>query len=116
MISCLIVDDEQHSIDVLEHHVAQCEMLHLVKATTNAIEALNIIMSGEIDLVFLDINMPDISGIDIVKAVVGKCKIILTTAYPEYALDGYEFGIVDYLLKPVSYPRFLKAVQKVADS
>ena len=116
MISCLIVDDEQHSIDVLEHHVRQCNMLHLTKSTTNAIEALNLIMSSEIDLVFLDVHMPDISGIDIVKSVSGRCKVILTTAYPEYALEGYDFGIVDYLLKPISYPRFLKAVQKVGES
>ncbi len=115
MINCLIIDDEQHSIDVLLHYVRQCGSLNLVAATTKPTEALQIIAGGGIDLLFLDVHMPDVSGIDIIKSISGKCKIVLTTAYQEYALDGYEFGISDYLLKPISYPRFLQAMQKVME-
>lgn len=114
MINCLIVDDEQHAIDILTHHVRQTNFLNLVLATTNAIEALDVINTQKIDLLFQDIQMPEISGIDMVKAINGKCKVILTTAYSEYALQGYELDVVDFLLKPVSFPRFIKAVQKAA--
>lgn len=114
MINCLIVDDEQHAIDILTHHVQQTNFLNLVLATTNAMEALDVINNQKIDLLFQDIQMPEISGIDMVKAINGKCKVILTTAYSEYALQGYELDVVDFLLKPVSFPRFIKAVQKVA--
>lgn len=114
MINCLIVDDEQHAIDILTHHVRQTNFLNLVLATTNAIEALDVINNQKIDLLFQDIQMPEISGIDMVKAINGKCKVILTTAYSEYALQGYELDVVDFLLKPVSFPRFIKAVQKAA--
>jgi DNA-binding LytR/AlgR family response regulator len=114
MISCLVVDDEQHSIDVLEHYVGQCSYLHLIAATTSPVEALNHIASGKVDLLFVDVHMPDISGIDIIKSISGACKVILTTAYQDYALEGYDLGVADYLLKPISYPRFLQAVQKVS--
>ncbi len=114
MINCLIVDDEQHSIDVLEHYVRQTSYLHLVAATISPVEALNNIASGKVDLLFVDVHMPDISGIDIIKSISGCCSVILTTAYQEYALEGYDLGIADYLLKPISYPRFLQAVQKVS--
>lgn len=115
MINCVIVDDEQHAIDILKHHIAKTDFLNLVFATTNATEALKVINSQPVDLLFQDIHMPDISGVDVVKAINGKCSIILATAYPDYALEGYELGVVDYLLKPVSFPRFIKAVQKVSD-
>ena len=114
MINCLIVDDEQHAIDILVHYIAQTPMLHVVAATTNPIEALQMVATQKIDLVFLDIHMPELSGIDFVKAINGKCKVILTTAYSEFALEGYELDVVDYLLKPIRFPRFLAAVQKAA--
>jgi DNA-binding LytR/AlgR family response regulator len=115
MINCLIVDDEQHSIDVLAHHVNRTDFLHLVGTTTDATQALSMINNHKIDLLFQDIHMPELSGIDIVKILQGKCEVILTTAYSDYAVEGFELGVADYLLKPVSYPRFMKAVQKVVD-
>jgi two-component system, LytTR family, response regulator len=114
MISCLIVDDEYDAIDVLTHYVQQTPMLHLVKATTNPLEALQVMATQKIDLVFLDIQMPQLSGIDLVKAIGGKTKVILTTAYSEFAVEAYNLEVVDYLLKPVPFPRFLTAVQRAA--
>lgn len=116
MINCLVVDDEQHAIDILLHYIAQTPMLHVVAATTNPIEALQVVATQKVDLVFLDIHMPELSGIDFVKAINGKAKVILTTAYSEFALEGYELDVVDYLLKPIRLPRFLAAVQKAAKS
>ena len=112
MINCIIVDDEQHAIDILTHYVQQTTFLHLAGSNTNPIEALQLVATQKIDLVFLDIQMPEISGIDFIKAINGKAKVILTTAYPEFALDGFELEVVDYLLKPIRLPRFLSAVQK----
>lgn len=112
MINCIIVDDEQHAIDIMVHYISQTPYLDLVASTTNPIEALEIVAKQKIDLVFLDIQMPELSGIDFAKAINGKAKVILTTAYSEFALEGYELDVVDYLLKPVRLPRFLQAVQK----
>lgn len=112
MINCLIVDDEQHAIDILMHYIEQTPFLNLVAAHTNPIEALQAVGTKPVDLVFLDIQMPELSGIDFVKAINGKAKVILTTAYSEFALEGYELDVVDYLLKPIRLPRFLTAVQK----
>ena len=112
MINCIIVDDEQHAIDILVHHVGQTPFLHLAGTTTNPVEALQLVGAQKIDLVFLDIQMPELSGIDFIKAINGKAKVILITAYSEFALEGYELEVVDYLLKPVRFPRFLSAVQK----
>lgn len=114
MINCLIVDDEQHAIDILVHYVGQTPFLKLVDTTTNPLEALQMVNQQKIELIFLDIQMPELSGIDFIKAIQGKAKIILTTAYSEFALESYELDVVDYLLKPVRFPRFLQAVQKVA--
>jgi DNA-binding LytR/AlgR family response regulator len=115
MINCIIVDDEPHAIEVLDHYVKQTPHLHLVASFTNPIEALQLLGQQKIDLVFLDIQMPEITGIDFIKAIQGKSKVILTTAYSEFALEGYELYVVDYLLKPIRLPRFLKAVQKAAE-
>lgn len=112
MINCLIVDDEQHAIDILEHYVNQTPYLHLAGSFTNPIEALKLVATQQVDLVFLDIQMPELSGIDFIKTINGKARVILTTAYSEFALDGYELDVVDYLLKPIRLPRFLTAVQK----
>jgi two-component system, LytTR family, response regulator len=113
MINCIIVDDEQHAIDILVHYVKQTPHLNLVSTTTNPIEALQIISTQKVDLIFLDIQMPELSGMDLIKALQGKAKVILTTAYSEFALESYELDVVDYLLKPIRLPRFLQAVQKV---
>ena len=116
MINCIVVDDEQHAIDILVHYIKQTPHLNAVACTTNPIEALQLVASQDIDLIFLDIHMPELSGIDFIKALNGKSKVILTTAYSEFALEGYELDVVDYLLKPIRLPRFLAAVQKVAKS
>jgi DNA-binding LytR/AlgR family response regulator len=112
MINCIIVDDEQHAIDILEHYVKQTPYLHLKASFTNPIEALQLLTTQKIDLIFLDIQMPEISGIDFIKAIHGKSKVVLTTAYSEFALEGYDLYVVDYLMKPIRLPRFLAAVQK----
>ena len=115
MISCIIVDDEQHAIDILVHYVNQTPHLHLVANYTNPIEALQLLGRQKVDLVFLDIQMAELSGLDFIKAIQGKSKVILTTAYSEFALEGYELYVVDYLLKPIRLPRFLAAVQKAME-
>jgi len=87
--------------------------LKLVTATQDVFEALNLVQEGKVDLAFLDIQMPELTGIQFLKICSNKCRFILTTAYPEYAIDGFELDVIDYLLKPVSYERFYKAVLKV---
>ena len=111
-IRCLVIDDEQHALDVLTDYIAKVPNLELVKASTNAIEAFQLVQKERIDLIFLDVQMPDITGIQFLKLLNGRCKVILCTAYPEYALEGYELDVADYLLKPTRFERFLKAVQK----
>ena len=114
MINCLVVDDEQHAIDILKHYIGQTPFLQLIASTTNPMEALQIVNEQPIELIFLDVQMPELSGIDFIKAIQGKAKVILTTAYSEFALESYELDVVDYLLKPIRFARFLQAVQKVA--
>jgi DNA-binding LytR/AlgR family response regulator len=114
MIRCLIVDDEWDAIDVITHYVHQTPMLELVKATTNPLEALQLVATQKIELLFLDIQMPQLSGMDLAKAINGKSKVILTTAYSEFAVEAYNLEVVDYLLKPIPFPRFLTAVQRAA--
>jgi DNA-binding LytR/AlgR family response regulator len=114
MITCIIVDDEYDAIDILEHYVQQTQMLQLIKSTTNPLEALQIIASQKVDLIFLDIQMPQLSGMDVIKAIEGKVKVILTTAYSEFAVEAYNMDVVDYLLKPIPFPRFLAAIQRAA--
>jgi DNA-binding LytR/AlgR family response regulator len=115
MINCIIVDDEQHAIDILQHYIKQTPYLNLVASFTNPLEALALLGQQKIDLVFLDIHMPEISGIDFIKTIHGKVKVILTTAYSEFALEGYDLYVVDYLMKPIRQTRFLAAVQKVIE-
>ncbi len=112
MIRCLAVDDEAPALLILADYIGQLPFLTLVGTTTNPIEALQWVQAGRVDLVFLDIQMPELTGLQFLKLCGSKCKVILTTAYPEYALEGYEHDVVDYLLKPVAFDRFLRAVQK----
>jgi len=112
MIRCLAVDDETYATRIIADHIAKIPFLQLVGTTTSAIEALTLIQQGNIDLVFMDIQMPDLTGIQFLKLLGGKCKVILTTAYPEYALEGYEHDVLDYLLKPIAFDRFYKAANK----
>jgi two-component system, LytTR family, response regulator len=112
MINCLVVDDEQPAIKILTSYIDKVPYLQLVASTTDPIQGLKIVADNDIDLIFLDIQMPNITGLEFVDALNGKCKVIFTTAYSEYALDGFDLNVIDYLLKPVSFTRFLKATQK----
>lgn len=112
MIRCLVVDDEAPALAILADYISQVPFLTLAGTTTSPIEALTWVQQGRADLVFLDIQMPRLTGLQFLKLSGNRCKVILTTAYPEYALDGYENDVVDYLLKPVSFERFFKAAQK----
>ncbi|QHL89141.1 response regulator [Nibribacter ruber] len=111
-MTCVIVDDEEHALAVIQHHLKQVPNVQVVSATTKPLEALQLINSQPIDLVFMDIQMPEISGLDMVRAINGRSKVILTTAYSEFAAEGFDLEVVDYLLKPISLPRFLRAVQR----
>lgn len=113
MIRCLVVDDEPLALDILEDYISKVPFLELVKTTTSAIEGLSLVQNGDIDLVFLDVQMPELTGLQFLKIMNGKCDVILTTAYSEYALEGYELDVTDYLLKPIAFDRFYKAAQKV---
>ncbi len=109
-ISCLIVDDEAIARDIIATHLSKISTIDIVASCSNAMEAFNVISNNSIDLVFLDINMPEISGISFAKSINKHIKIIFTTAYREYAVEGFELQAVDYLLKPISFERLLKAV------
>lgn len=109
---CLLVDDEPLAIALLEKHIAQLDLFEVTATCSNAIKALEILNSRSIDLLFLDIKMPKLSGIDLLKTLKHPPKVIITTAYREYALDGYDLDIVDYLVKPITLDRFLKAVER----
>lgn len=116
MLSCLIIDDEQGAIDILKNFVEKTPFLKLIHSTTNPVEAISFVQNQKIDLIFLDIHMPQISGLDFMKVVQGKSKVILTTAYSEFALEGFENEALDYLLKPIPFERFLKATQKALNA
>jgi len=111
-IKCLLVDDEPLAIALLQKHVEQLDFLEVAGTCNNALKALEILNSRDVDLLFLDIKMPKISGLDFLKMLHRPPKTIITTAYREYALDGYDLDIVDYLLKPVTFERFFKAVER----
>ncbi|MFD1257059.1 LytR/AlgR family response regulator transcription factor [Mucilaginibacter terrae] len=112
MIRCIAVDDEAYAVKIIADYINKVPFLELAGTTTSAIDALGMVQQGNIDLVFLDIQMPELTGIQFLKLCGSKCKVILTTAYPEYALEGYEHDVLDYLLKPVAFDRFFKAAQK----
>jgi len=111
-IRCLIVDDEPLAIQLLQQHIAQLDFFEVVATCGNAIKALEILNTQTIDLLFLDIKMPRLSGIDLLKTLRHPPKTILTTAYREFALDGFEWGVIDYLLKPITFDRFFKAAER----
>ncbi|MGH1520283.1 LytR/AlgR family response regulator transcription factor [Chryseobacterium sp. JK1] len=114
-IKCIIVDDEPLALSLLEHYVEKIPFLELVFSTENPIEAVEYIQNNESDLIFLDIQMPELTGINFMKIVGAKQKYILTTAYSEYALEGYEHNVIDYLLKPISFERFQKSTLKAQE-
>ena len=113
ILKCIAVDDEPLALDIIEDYVSKVPFLELVKRTENAIEALQLVQAGGIDLVFLDIQMPELTGIQFLKIATGKSNYILTTAYSQYALESYDLNVSDYLLKPIAFDRFYKAVEKV---
>jgi len=112
-IKCLVIDDELPARDVLEKHIAGVEALELAGSCTNAVEALSFLQSNTVDLLFLDIQMPHILGTNFIRTLKNPPKVIFTTAYRKYAIEGFELDAVDYLLKPISFDRFLKAVNKI---
>ena len=114
-LKCLIVDDEPPAHKVLENYIGKLNSLSLAGNCYNAIEALNFLHEQKVDIVFLDINMPELSGLEMLKTLHHKPAVILTTAYSEFALESYEVGVLDYLLKPIRFDRFLKAVNRVLD-
>lgn len=116
MLNCIIVDDEEHACDLLKTHVEKVPFLNLKAVFTNAIQALAFLQQEEIGLIFLDIQMPEISGVQVLEIINGKYKVIITSAYTEYALLGYEHDVVDYLVKPISLERLYKAAHKALDS
>ena len=116
MINAVAIDDEQAAIEVLNNHAGKTEFVNLIATFTNPIEAVEYINQHQVDLVFLDINMPDISGVDIPQMLINKPSIIFTTAYSEYAVRSYELNAVDYLVKPIIYSRFYVAVQKLINN
>ncbi|WP_299715808.1 LytTR family DNA-binding domain-containing protein [uncultured Tenacibaculum sp.] len=112
-LRCLLVDDEAPAIRLLESYVKKVPFLDLVAATTNPIEALGIIEKENLDVIFLDIQMPTITGIQLSKIIKDKVSVIFTTAYPQFAIESYELNAVDYLLKPFEFERFYNAILKV---
>lgn len=114
-VRCVIVDDEPLAVGLLVQYVEKTPGLEVVFKTTHVLEALHIIEQGEADLLFLDIQMPELSGMQFMKLIGNRCKVILTTAYTAYALEGYEHDVVDYLLKPFSFDRYMMAVIKAKE-
>lgn len=115
MVKCLIIEDEPLAIALLKDYIHKTANLELVAAFSDPILALQKINELEVDLIFLDVQMPELNGIQLLKIFNQKYKVVLTTAYQEYAVDGFDYDVVDYLLKPISYDRFFKAIQKVEE-
>jgi DNA-binding LytR/AlgR family response regulator len=113
-LKCVVVDDEPMAREIIEAYIAKTPNLELMASCKNAAEAILFAQEDDVDLFFLDINMPEISGLSLAKIIHKKTQIIFTTAYREYAIDGFNLNVVDYLLKPIAFDRFLQAVQKVS--
>lgn len=114
-INCLIVDDEPLAIEILQAYVDRIDSIHLVDTCTNALKAFEIVKKQPIDLIFLDIQMPGLTGIEFLKALKPAPQVIFTTAYRDYAVESYELSVVDYLVKPIAFDRFMMAVNKVVE-
>src|SRR6186997_1565409 len=112
-IKCLVIDDEQPAREILQKHIEGVESLELAGSCNNAVEALSFLQSNPVDLLFLDIQMPHILGTSFIRTLKNPPKIIFTTAYRKYAVEGFELDAVDFLLKPIGFDRFLKAVNKI---
>lgn len=113
MLKCLVIDDEELARGLIKSYIDKLDFLEVVADFENPLEAMSILQKQTIDVIFLDIQMPDLKGTDFAKLVNPNTKIIFTTAYSEYALEGFELNALDYLLKPITFDRFLKAVSKI---
>lgn len=111
--NCIVVEDEPLAAEILKDYIDQIPFLHLVSICEDALYALDILQREKIDLIFLDINLPKLKGFDFIKTLKNPPHIVITTAYHEYALQGYEFNVIDYLMKPIAFNRFLVAVNKL---
>jgi DNA-binding LytR/AlgR family response regulator len=112
--NCIIIEDEPLAAEVLQDYIRQVPFLKLACTCSDAFYAMESLQKFDIDLMFLDIHLPKMKGIDLIKVLKNPQKVIITSAYQEYALEGYEFNVIDYLLKPIEFSRFLKAVNKIA--
>ena len=113
---CYIIDDEPLAIDVIKQHISELEDFEIVGSTTNPVNGFTELQSKEVDLLFLDIRMPELSGLELIEALSKKPKIVITTAFREFALDGFELNVLDYLVKPIALPRFLKTIEKYLET
>lgn len=114
-MNCIIIDDEPLALDLIKSYVEKTPMLNLEETFTNPFKALSFLIDNDVDLIFLDINMPELSGLQLLNSLSKKPLVIFTTAYPEFGAESYEYDAVDYLLKPINYVRFLKSVTKALD-
>lgn len=113
-LQCLIVEDEPLAAEVMTDYISQVSFLSLSASCTNAMEALEVLRSRSVDVIFLDLHLPGIKGFELLKTLPHRPQVIITTAYHEYALQGYEWQVVDYLVKPIEFSRFLAAVNKLS--
>ena len=115
MLKCIIVEDETLAQDVIKSHLARIDRMELVGVFRTGVEAMKALASLEVDVIFLDIRLPGMSGLHFLRGLTDPPLVVLTTAYAEHALESYEFNVIDYLLKPISFERFSKAVNKLLD-
>jgi DNA-binding LytR/AlgR family response regulator len=113
-IKCIIIDDEPLGAEVIEAHLKEFPNMELKESFTNPLEALSIIESGEVDVVFIDINMPKMNGLDFIRSIEQSPYFIITTAYREYAVESFDLDVLDYLVKPIPFTRFLKSINKLS--
>lgn len=115
MINCIVVDDEPLALALLEDHIRKVPELQLQLSTTDPLAGIKMVQDRSADLLFLDIRMPQLNGLDVLRIIGHKCQVVVTSAFPEYAIHGFEHHTADYLLKPVSFPRFLTAIARVKE-
>ena len=113
-IKCIIIDDEPLGAEVIQSHLKEFSTMELMESFMNPLEALSIIDSGEIDVVFIDINMPKMNGLDFIRSIDKKPYFVITTAYREYAVESFDLDVLDYLVKPIPFTRFLKSINKLS--
>src|SRR5215203_311374 len=112
MLNCMVIDDEHLAIQLLENHISKVSFLQLTSTFKNPLDAIVSLTANPVDLIFLDIQMPQLNGVQFMKLLQNRAQVIITSAYQEYAIEGFEHNVVDYLLKPISFERFFKAVEK----